>query len=284
MNNKKLAIITDSSCDLPKKYIEENGIFIIPLQINMPDGKTYLDGITISPEEIYSKMPAIIPTTSQPSPNDVLQLFEKVKSQGYKEAIVIAISSAMSGTYEVIKLSIKEEKELVVHSFDSKRLSMALGMLIVQAVELNNSGKTASEILSILEKSSDLTNGFFCIPTLRYLLKGGRIGKVIGTIGTLLGIIPVISINSEGQYYSVMKTLNYGVSIKKMVQRVKEIIKDKLADIAILQGDAKEKAKEVFDMFKNNKGIRNRFMCNVSPAMGVHSGPGLVGVVYRIIT
>lgn len=283
MTDKRLAIITDSSCDLPVEYIEEHGIFVLPLHINMPNGKTFLDGVNINPEEIYSNMPNIVPTTSQPAPEDVMNLFDKVKKAGYKEAIAVMISSGMSGTYQVVKMCVEEEKELIVHAYDSKKLSMALGMVVINAVELNEQGLSAKDIISNLSKSRDKSNGFFCIPTLSYLVKGGRIGKVAGTIGTLLGIVPIISINTEGQYYSAIKTRNYAIAMKKMVDRVKEIVQGKLVDIAILEGAAKDKAKELYEIFKDVTGIRNLMMCHVSPAMGVHSGPGLVGLVYRII-
>ncbi len=283
MINNKIAIITDSSCDLTNEYIVANNIFVLPLHINMPDGKHYLDGVDITPEEIYNNMPSVIPTTSQPSPDDVMKLFDRIKQEGYKEAVAVMISSGMSGTYQVMKMCVTEEKELKVHAYDSKKLSMALGMVVINAVELMEQGISGEEIVSQLAQNRDKSNGYFCIPTLSYLVKGGRIGKVAGTIGTLLGLVPVISINQDGQYYSAIKTLNYAIAMRKMVDRIKGIIKDKIVDIAILQGNAKDKAKELFDIFKDITGIRNLMMCPLSPTMGIHSGPGLVGLVYRII-
>jgi DegV family protein with EDD domain len=283
MNKENIAIITDSSCDLPKEYIEDKKIFILPLYINMPDGSHFLDGVNINPQEIYKIMPDVIPKTSQPTPNDVAKLFEKIKGEGYKEAIIISISSGMSGMYHTINMSIKEEKELIVHSFDSKKLSMAMGMLVIDAIEQKEQGKSAIEILNHLEKSKEKSDGFFCIPTLKYLVKGGRIGRVSGAIGTLIHVVPVISINKEGVYYSVIKTLNYSLAIKKMLAKVNDIIDERTVDIAILQGDAEDKANELFAIYKGKKGVRNIYMCSVSPVMGVHSGSGLVGIVYRIV-
>lgn len=278
-----IAIVTDSSCDLPKKYIKEKGIFVLPLIINMPDGSHYLDGEDISNEYIYKNMPEIIPTTSQPTPNIVMNLFEKIKSKGFSEAIIISISSEMSGTYQTINMCIKEEKKLKVYSFDSKKLSMALGMVVMDAVENREKGKSAKEILEILEENRNKSNGYFCIPTLKYLVKGGRIGKVFGTIGTLMHIVPVISINNEGIYYSEIRTISYKLALKKMLARFDEVIKEKTVDIAILHGAAIESAQNIFNKYSGTKGVRNIYLCELSPVLGVHTGPGLVGVVYRIL-
>lgn len=282
MTRGPIAIITDSSCDIPKEYIATHHIFVLPLHVNMPNGN-FLDGVDITPSEVYKGMPEVIPSTSQPSPGDISDLFQQIKKEGYKEALAVCISSGLSGTYEVIKLCAKDEKELIVHTFDSRRLSMALGLIVMQAVEMNEEGCSIIRIIDSLNGSRSSTNGFFCIPTLTYLIKGGRIGRVAGTIGTLLGIVPIISINEEGHYFTSAKTRSYAIAIKKMVDRVKEIIKDKIADIAVLQGGAIDLAKEIFALFTNYEGVRNLHFCEISPALGVHTGPGLVGLTYRII-
>lgn len=277
-----IAIITDSSCDIPKEYIISHHIFVLPLHVNMPDGH-YLDGVDITPEEVYARMPEVVPSTSQPSPGDIKQLFEQIKKEGYTEAIAVCISSGLSGTFDVIGMCAKEEHELTVHLFDSHRLSMALGLLVMQAVEMNEKGCSSQEVLDLLNGSWEKTNCFFCMPTLSYLIKGGRIGLVAGTLGTLLGIIPTISINEEGRYYTFTKTRSYSQAIKKIEDTIKEIVKDKMVNIAVLQGNAIEKATELYSNLKNLDGLHNIFLCHISPALGVHTGPGLIGVAYRII-
>lgn len=278
----KIAIITDSSCDLPKEYIKENKIFVLPLQVNMPNG-SFLDGVNITPEDVYKVMPDVVPTTSQPSPEDVMKLFEQVKKEGYTQAIVVSISAVMSGTYSVYKLVAEEEKELELRIFNSRRLSMALGHLVIYAAELRDKGLSLDEIYKSLEDGWKLANGMFCIPTLKYLVKGGRIGLVAGTIGTILGIIPVISINDEGRYYTELKTRHYNIAVKKMAERLREIVKDKVADIAVIHGDAFDKAKDLMDSIKESVKTRKLFISSISPALGVHTGRGLVGITYRLI-
>ena len=282
MKNANIAIITDSSCDIPKEYIEKHHIFMLPLHVNMPDGH-YLDGVDITPEEVYARMPEVVPSTSQPSPGDIKQLFEQIKKEGYKEAIAVCISSGLSGTFDVIGMCAKEEHGLIVHSFDSHRLSMALGLLVMQAVEMNEKGCSSQEVLDVLNSSWENTNCFFCMPSLSYLIKGGRIGLVAGTLGTLLGIIPTIAINEKGIYYTFAKGRSYSNAIKKIEETIKNLVKDKNVDIAVMQGNAMEKAKELYSNLKNIGSLRNIYLCHVSPALGVHTGPGLIGIAYRII-
>jgi DegV family protein with EDD domain len=284
MENGKIAIITDSSCDIPKEYIEENHVFVLPLQVNMPDGE-YLDGINITPEEVYSRMPEVIPTTSQPSPGQVMELLDKIKDEGYQEAIAICMSSGLSGTYNTIRMCADQVEGLQIQIVDTHRLSMALGFVVMQAVEMNRKGCSQQEIVDSLNDNWKKTNGFFCIPSLTYLIKGGRIGLVAGTVGNILGIIPIISIdNKEGRYFTYAKVRSYSLAIKKIEEIIKTIIKDKVADIAVLQGGALEKAKEVFDSFKNIEGLRNIYISHISPALGVHTGPGMFGIAYRIVS
>ena len=283
MNNNLTAIITDSSCDLPREYIEKNNIFVLPLKVIMPDGE-YLDGVNIAPDEVYSRMPDIVPTTSQPSPNDVVEMLKRIKAEGYGHVIAVCMSSGLSGTFNVIRMCSDDVKDLKVHMFDSRRLSMALGLQVMHAAELTDKGLSAEETVDVLNESWKDSNGFYCIPTLSYLKKGGRIGLVAGTIGTVLGIVPIISINDEGKYYTYAKTRSYNLSIKKMEESVAEIVGEQTADIAVVQGGAKERAAELYDSLKGRlKNVRNMYVCHVSPALGVHTGPGLVGITYRIV-
>ncbi len=276
------AIITDSTSDLPKEYLEQHHVFMIPLQVHTPKGQ-FLDGVDITPDEIYDGMPEVIPTTSQPAPDYVQQVFEQIKAEGYREAVAICISSGLSGTYDVLRLCARDVEGLAVQVVDSRRLSMALGFQVMHAVDMAEEGKSLHDVVIALNDGWKQTNGLFCMPTLTYLIKGGRIGLVAGTVGKLLGLVPVIMINDEGKYITLAKTRSYTKAIDKIKEVVGELIAGKLADVAILQGGAKEQAKQVFDSLKNLKGLRNLHMAQISPVLGVHTGPGLFGIAYRIV-
>lgn len=255
----------------------------MPLQINMPDGQ-YYDGVDITPDEVYARMPKVIPSTSQPSPGYVQQVLERIKGEGYQEAIAVCMSSGLSGTYSVICMCAKEVEGLVVHAVDSHRLSMALGLLVMWAVEMNEKGRPSREIIAALNDGWKNTNAFFCMPSLLYLIKGGRIGLVEGTIGTLLRIVPVISINNEeGRYYTYAKMRSYPLAIKKIEDTVRALVNNRMVSIAVMHGGALEQAKRAYASLENIAGLCNIYMSQISPALGVHTGPGLFGVAYRVI-
>ncbi len=283
MTKNTIAIITDSSCDIPRDYILQHHIFVLPLQVNMPEGQ-FFDGVDITPDEVYSRMPKVIPSTSQPSPGHVQQLFERIKEEGYQEAIAVCMSSGLSGTYSVICMCAKEVEGLVVQAVDSHRLSMALGLLVMQAVEMSEKGHSSREIVASLNDGWKQTNAFFCMPSLMYLIKGGRIGLVEGTIGTLLRIVPVISINNEeGRYYTYAKMRSYSLAIKKIEETVRTLVKNKMVNVAVMHGGALEQAKKVYASLATMEGLRNIYMSQISPALGVHTGPGLFGVAYKVV-
>ena len=282
MGKVTIAIITDSTSDIPKEYAEKHNIFVLPLHINLPEGD-YLDGVDITPEEVYKRMPKVIPTTSQPSPGDIKQMFERIKKEGYKEAIAICISMELSGTFDSISMCAKEENELIVHLLDSHRISMALGLLVMQAVEMNEKEYSSQKILDVLMSSWKSTNDFFCMPSLNYLIKGGRIGLVAGTLGTLMGIIPIISINEQGRYYTYAKNRSYSNAIKKIEETIRDLVKSKIVDIAVMNGNAMEQAEKLYANLKDIDNLRNIYFSKISPVLGVHTGPGLIGVAYRVI-
>jgi DegV family protein with EDD domain len=165
MNKGNIAIITDSSCDLPAEYIRNKSVYILPLRVNFPEG-SFRDGVDILPEEVYARMPDETPTTSQPTPDDVRDVLDRVLADGYGEAVAICLTSAMSGTFNLVSMCAKEETALAVHVVETHRLSMAHGLLVAQAVEMNEQGKTAQEIADAITAGWQSANNYFCLSTL----------------------------------------------------------------------------------------------------------------------
>jgi DegV family protein with EDD domain len=281
-NQSTIAIVTDSISDLPREYVEKHRIFIMPLTVNVPEGQL-LDHIEITPDEVFARMPAVIPTTSQPNPDYVMQVFERIKEEGYSEAIVVCASSAVSGTYAVITLCAEQVKGLRVQTVDTLRFSMASGFMVMQAVEMRDAGASFEQILEALRTANRRSNGFFSLPTLDYLIKGGRIGRVQGAIGNLLGIVPVISISDDGHLYTFAKARSFHKAIAHIEELIRKIVEGKVCELAILFATDRENANVIRDRLKDIKGLRNMFMCQIGPVLGVHAGPGLLGVAYRIV-
>ncbi len=274
----KIAIVSDSTSDLTLETIKRYNIRILPLRVIYTDGE-YRDRVDITPEEIYLRFKEEIPTTSLPSPQDSMDLFNQLKQEGYTNVIIVTISSGISGTMNMIRNIADSFEGLSFEIIDSKSLSMGAGFAIIEgAKELektNDFEKTIDRIKAVLKK----TEIYYVVQTLEYLKKGGRIGKVEGTIGELLNIKPIISINEDGVYFSYKKVRGRSRSIEELLEIIKEKAKERLINVAIAHGDAFLEAQDLLKKVKELKNIKETVFTQISPVLVVHTGPGLIGII-----
>lgn len=274
----KIAIVSDSTSDLTPDIIKKYNISILPLRVIYSNGE-YRDRVDITPEEIYERFRDEIPSTSLPSPQDTVELFDRLKQEGYTHVIVVTISSGISGTMNMVRNVAENYEGLIFEIIDSKSLTYGAGFSIIEgAKELaatNDFAKTVKSIKDVLEK----TKVYYVVSTLEYLRKGGRIGKVEGTIGELLNIKPIISINEDGVYYSYKKVRGRSRSIDELFEIIKEKAKEKLVNIAVAHGDAHDEALGLLKRVRELSNIGETVFTQISPVLVVHTGPGLIGIV-----
>ena len=277
--SKKIAIITDTSCDISDELIKEYSIFLLPLRIVSEKGE-YRDRFEISPEKVYEMLKTEIPKSSLPFSEDVEKTMEEIISKGYTDAIIITISSGLSGTNNMINLMMEGYKDKInITVVDSLYLSLGLGFQVMECAKtIRETGSVKEGLKRIAEVRGSMT-AMFVVNTLYYLKKGGRIGKVEGTVGEILNIKPIISINSEGIYYTLAKVRGRKNSIQKMVDLLKEKYKDKSVNLGIAQGLAIEEAGMLLEKLKSVLNINKGSMVQISPVLGMHTGPGLLGVI-----
>ncbi|KJS21940.1 MAG: hypothetical protein VR72_07525 [Clostridiaceae bacterium BRH_c20a] len=279
---EKIALITDSSCDLPKELIDKYHIHVIPLRIIFQNGD-YRDRVDITSEEFYERLKTEIPSTSMPSVGETWELFEKLKSEGYTHVLAILLSSGLSGTHGMVE-SLKEKVEdlgINLKIIDSKALSLGLGFLTMHAGKLLKNNTPFHDTITKVEELIKETKVFFVLKTLEYLRKGGRIGLVEGTIGDILDIKPIISINDDGIYYSVTKVRGRARSLNKIIEIVKESIGSQKVLLGVLHGNAPEDAQYVMEKLKeSNLQIEQSFIEQTTASMAVHTGPGLIGITF----
>lgn len=274
---QKIALITDSSCDLTTEIINKYDIKILPLRIIYKD-KEYIDRVTINPNEVYDNLVNEIPTTSMPSMGDMENLFTLIEEQGYTHVIAITLSSGLSGTFNALKLVSENHSNLVSYLFDSKSLSLGLGALVHECGKLISGGNSFEEIVDMLPAIKERISLFYVVETLEYLKKGGRIGKVAGTIGDLLNIKPIISIDDEGKYFTYAKVRGRKQSITKLIDIAKETLETTKAKIFVMHGGALEHGEKIYDLFSKMPNVTSIYFTDISPALGVHTGPGLLGI------
>lgn len=279
---RDIAIVTDSTSDLPDEFIKANDIQIIPLQVNCSN-KTYKDKIEITYEEIYVNLDKEIPTTSLPFAEDVIDVFERLKANNIKNVVGLFLSSNLSGTYNLISQIAKDYLEYMnIKLIDTKTISMGIGHAVIQAANAVKLDKSFDEVVDIAVNTVKNTRTFFMLDTLTYLIKGGRIGKVSGVVGNILNIKPIIGVDEidTGQYYTIKKVRGRNIALKTLNEIVQKLIdKKKECVVAIADAIAKDDRDKVYDIIKsNNNNIKDFIKTSVTPVIAVHTGPGLVGI------
>ncbi len=279
-----IAVLTDSGANLSQEFIKKHkNLFIIPLMIVI-DGKEYRDQVEIQASEIYKKLDTHKITTSLPSPEDLKQNLVEIKKKGFTDLLVINISSGLSGTYNSFRVALAEEKTLNVVQYDTKTLGGGEGFIVEHALELIKANKSMKEIVPLLDKLRfEDSLACYTINTLKYLKAGGRIGKVEGTIGDLLHIKPVITVDKEGVYVTMSKAFGLKRSLLKMKTIMVDKFDDSLVDLIIHYGNNEEEAKDLGEKLKSSLNVRNMQILMLTPVLGVHTGPEIIAYVARKI-
>ncbi|RGC48299.1 DegV family protein [Enterococcus gallinarum] len=284
MNKEKIALLVDSGTDVPAEIMSQYGMYMLPLQIIYKD-RTYTDKVDITAEEIYQRLPQEIPSTSLPDGETINKIFDRIKADGYEQVLAVTISSGLSGTYNVVRLMGEQRNDLDIFVLDTKNIGIGAGLQAIRAAELLNEGVTWQELKEQLLQEVVRNNVFFNVATLEYLQKGGRIGLVASILGNALKLNPIISCNDEGIYYTVAKSRGRKKSLDKTVELVKQYIGNhKQFRLAVAQGDALAEAKEMKTRLEQEfPQVKEIFFGQISPALVVHTGPGLLGVGVQLL-
>lgn len=275
----KIALITDTASDLTEDIVNKYNVHVLPFRI-IYGNKEFLDKVDITPKEVYDNLDIEMPTSSLPSMSDIENLFEKLESEGYTHAIAVTLSTGLSGIYNAVKLVAENHPNVNTYVCDSKSISPGEGIIIEECGRMIEEGKNFDEIVKAIPVIRSKTHVFFVVDTLEYLKRGGRIGKVAGTIAELLNIKPIIGIDhNDGKYYTHTKVRGRKQSLNKIIEILNEILKNKKCRFYVLHGNGLEDAIKVYNVVKQNINVtKATFGGNISPVAGVHSGPGLVGV------
>jgi DegV family protein with EDD domain len=280
MPDHKIALITDSTCDLPQVLRERYAINVLPLTV-IWGNEQLRDGVDIQPEAFYERLVAdpIYPTTSQPTPQNFLDIYERVQRQGAQEIVVMTISSAMSGTYESAKLA-APIIDMPVHVVDSKSNSMSLGWQILAAARAREAGGDAAAMIAAADAARKTMVYIITLDTLEYLRKGGRIGGASAFIGTLLNFKPQILVNHEtGMVEAGRRTRTRQKALQALYNDFfAQLDTSKPMRIAVLHNAALPEAETLAARVQVEFAPRELVISIVSPILGVHTGPRAVAL------
>ena len=279
---QKIALITDSACDLDLNTLRENNINLLPLRIIYSNGD-YRDRIDISPQEVYDNLEKEVPKTSLPSAQETEEVLNKLEQEGYTHVICISISSGLSGSFNAIRLALEDHPKLTSFVYDSKILAYPQGEIVLEVAKLIKEGKTYEEIIKEIPEIRKRVIGYFTINTLEYLKRGGRIGRLAGTVGELLNLKPIITTDEDGVYYNVAKVRGRKQSLSKMTELLKGYLAKNKCEIAILHAGCEDEAIKYMNSLKDLTNIVSIKIAEISPALGIHGGPGLIGFSVKMV-
>lgn len=284
LKNNRVAILVDSCNDIPAHLTEKYGFYTMPLMINYKDA-SYKDGVDISPQEVYDSFKTEIPKTSLPLGSDIEALFDQIKADGYTHVIASILSSGLSGTYQTMTLVIEDRKDLTIEVIDTRNIGIGSGFIAIYAAEQLEKGLDFQEVVTKARQAVTKSTVFFGLETLEYLIKGGRIGKVEGILGSALKIKPIISCNPEGIYDTVAKVRGRKQNIAKMLELAREKVgNSKDYYIALCHGAAEKEMLQMKDSISDLIADAKVY-CEgqISPVLGVHTGPGLLGIGVMVL-
>ena len=267
-----IRLIADSTCDITIKDCERMGVELIPLKVTI-DGKTYLDKFELTNEEFYEKMATAedIPVTTLASPHDFMDKFDEYPDD---DIICITVSSKLSGTYQSAVIAKEETGRNNIHIIDSCSVSLGAGILVEYAAKMIENGEKAADIGAKLNEIAPKIELYAAVDTLKYLVKGGRLGKASGAVGSLLGIKPILRVK-DGTIENVSKERGMAKAVAKMKARVEENTDYLENDFPVTYGHSNNESGMESLMAQMSRTGSRYFIGSV---VGTHAGPGAVGI------
>lgn len=273
-----MKIVTDCAADMSAEELEQLGITQAPLFIQFPEGE--VNSADITADAFYDRLEAMrpaIPTTAMPSTGLFAELYRKV-AQAEKKILSIHISSGLSGTINAAREGGEEAKpEADVTFWDTLTLSGGERFQVIAAALANKAGWTYDAIKERMEKIRKKTEVIYTLDTLEYLARGGRIGRVKALAGALLNLKPVIRVDTDGKYSTVKTERTIGKSMTAIAEHLVEKYAQTPVWVTVLHGRFADKADALTMELKQKLNIAKLEVMRISPVLGVHTGPGIVG-------
>ncbi len=269
-----VAVVVDSTADIPAQLREQYEITVVPLLI-LFGKEQYRDGIDMSNEEFYRRLieGRVHPTTSQPSPADFAESYEKLGAE-HEGIISIHLGGKLSGTVRAAQQAADMLPDLPIKVIDSGSVSMGLGFLGIEAAKMAQAGQKLDDIVAAVEGLIPRLRLWAVLDTLTYLVRGGRIGRGSAFVGNLLNVKPMIYVRGEVLPGERVRTH------KKAITRLVELASDDapFLDLAVLHSRSEAYANELADQLGSVFPRDQLVVAELTGVIGVHGGPGIVGI------
>ena len=279
---ERVAIVVDSSCDLPDAVVDRYGMVIVPVQVIAGDN-VWLDRVEIRTDEVYERMRAgEVFTTSQPTPGAFVQGFQDAVARA-DEVVAVLLSRALSGTFASGQAAARAHGG-AIRLVDSRSASLGLGLLALRGAELAREGRGADQIAAELDRIRDRSGGFFTVDTFENLLRSGRVGRGRAWLGQLLDVKPILEIDREGKVVPLDRVRGREALIPRVLKHLEGRLtpRPRRLRLGVVHADAPEVAERLRTSLEARFAPRDLLVTTVTAALGVHTGPGAWGIFYQI--
>lgn len=276
----KVAVVTDSTAAIPTEVFAEYPLWEAP-QVLIFGEESLEDRVDIQPSQFYERLETdpIHPTTSQVTPASFQKIFSKLLDDGY-DILAVLVSPKLSGTIESAKQVKAMYPDAGIEIFNSESVAMGLGWQALMAARAAKDGATLAECKEVVEKARPLTGVVFAVDTLEYLHRGGRIGGGAKFLGTALNFKPILEIR-DGAVESIERVRTRRKSLARVVRLIEERIDGrKPLHLATLHAKSEEDARWLLEVGCAHLHPEEKMYAEVSPAVGTHGGPGVVGLAF----
>ena len=272
-------VVVDSTSDIPEKLAKEWDITIVPAYVVF-GGKSYRDRLDISEDEVYARLDhdSVFPTTSVPSPQDFADVYNKLADET-DEIISIHVTSRESGVYNSALLGKGlVSKKCNIEVIDSLSVAMSYGILAIAAAREAKTGASLEKVAEVVRQSIPRMHLLLVLDTLKYVVRGGRVGKGYGLLGSVLRVKPLLTMRDG-------KLMLAGVARTraKAIKRLYDFVEDfpQVSEIAVSYTTSNEEAEALAERIKSSYPDIPLYLTRVGPVLGTHAGPGAMGVAVR---
>lgn len=277
---RHIALITDSTCDIPDDLIVQYGIRIVPLVL-IWGAEQYRDRIDITAREFYTRLASSTthPTSSQPTAADFTAMIDEARAEGAEAAVIVTISSQLSGTVESARQA-AAQSEIPVHVVDSKTGGMAFGWQVLAAARAREAGGDAGAMVDAAERARSTMQIIFFVDSLEYLHRGGRIGGAARLVGSALNLKPLLYVDHTVGRIEPGERLR---TRRRALDRIYEVFFEKMdtsrpMHVAVIHSNAPDLAEGLRERVAADYDPAELLLAGISPVMGAHIGPGAVGL------
>lgn len=278
--SQKVKVVTDSTADIPEDLLRDLQIEVVPLKVHLA-GETYLDGVDLTPQDFYDKLAQAdeLSTTSQPTPHEFEEAYRQIAGDAKHDIISIHLSAALSGTHQsamIAKQTLSDELRIEV--IDSKKASFACGIVVVAVAEAAKAGKSLEECRQIAERFIEEAPVYFMVDTLKYLQKGGRIGKASALVGSLLNIKPVLTLDRDGEVAPDERVRGKKKAMSRIYAKLEQYAAGQPVRVGLMHANVAEEAAQIEKALREQLNISRFYLSELGPVIGTHAGPGTFGI------